>query len=223
MGELLRTLVGEDALTFTSLLSRYSTLAQIITLLTVGLCMPYSVKSDLGKNPVGKSAQVKVIITMLKLNRNSILLSTSNIPCPSVALHCPLLTFDRPRSDSSSACSMRFPISIVVGHSKRSCRSQGTNRKQPMRGYRTHQSICDSTPTSLLRRSERPWPPQIYPAMFSLLREPFYRCFLPINLESLSRDDSWLIHRVLSNIRPDCPSPLRKCHASSRQYSAMIL
>jgi hypothetical protein len=38
MGELLRTIVGEDALTFTSLLSRYSTLAQIITLLTVGLC-----------------------------------------------------------------------------------------------------------------------------------------------------------------------------------------
>jgi hypothetical protein len=89
MGELLRTLVGEDALTFTSLLSRYSTLAQIITLLTVGLGRPYSVKSDLGKNPVGKSAQVKVIITMLKLNRNSILLSTSNIPCPSIALQIP--------------------------------------------------------------------------------------------------------------------------------------
>jgi hypothetical protein len=34
-GELLRTLVGEDALAFTTSLSRYSTLAKIITPLTV--------------------------------------------------------------------------------------------------------------------------------------------------------------------------------------------
>jgi hypothetical protein len=50
---LLRSLVVEDALTCTYLLSRYSKLAQIITVLTVGLCRPYSVKSDLGK-PSGK-------------------------------------------------------------------------------------------------------------------------------------------------------------------------
>ena len=95
MGELLRTQVGEDALTFTSLLSRYSTLAQIITLLTVGRCRPYSVKFDLGKNPVGKSAQVTVISTMLKLNRNSTTLSASYIPSPSVALQPPSLLGSR--------------------------------------------------------------------------------------------------------------------------------
>jgi hypothetical protein len=208
MVEFLRTLVGEDELTFTSMLSRYKTLAQIITLLTVGLCRPYSVKSDLGKNPAGKSAQVKVIITMLKLNRNSILLSTSNFPRPSVALHCPLLTFDSPRSDAATACSMLVEIPIVVVLSERSCGSHGTNKKKPLRRYWTHQSISDSTPTSLIRRSARPWPPQIYPAMFSLLHETFHRCFLPIYLESLSRDASWLIYRFLSNIRPDCPSPV---------------
>jgi hypothetical protein len=84
-GSLLRSLVGEDSLTFTTLLSRYSTLEKIITLLTVDLCMLYSVKSELGEKPVGKSAQVKVIITMLKLNRNSILLSTAIITRPSLA------------------------------------------------------------------------------------------------------------------------------------------
>ena len=155
MGELLRTQVGEDALTFTSLLSRYSTLAQIITLLTVGRCRPYSVKSDLGSNPVGKSAQVTVISTMLKLNRNSTTLSASYIPSPSVALHCPLLTFDRPRSGAETAGSMFAPMPLVVAHSARSSRACRTDKNPSLRRNRTHQSISKSTPTKLFRRSAR--------------------------------------------------------------------
>jgi hypothetical protein len=65
-GEVLHSQVGEDALAFTTLPSRYSTLTKIIILLTVDLHMPYSVKSDLGKNPAGQSAQVQVIIILVK-------------------------------------------------------------------------------------------------------------------------------------------------------------
>jgi hypothetical protein len=61
MGELLRTLVGEDALAFTTSQSRYSMLEKIITPLTVDRQWSYSVRSDLGKSPVGKRAQEKAI------------------------------------------------------------------------------------------------------------------------------------------------------------------
>jgi hypothetical protein len=63
--EVLHSQVGEDALAFTTLPSRYSTLKKIIILLTVDLHMPYSVKSDLGKTPAGQSAQVQIIIILV--------------------------------------------------------------------------------------------------------------------------------------------------------------
>jgi hypothetical protein len=65
-GEVLHSQVGEDALAFTTLPSRYSTLTKIIILLTVDLHRTCSVKSDLGKNPAGQSAQVQVILILVK-------------------------------------------------------------------------------------------------------------------------------------------------------------
>jgi hypothetical protein len=58
-GEVLHSQVGEDALAFTTLPSRYSTLTKIIILLTVDLHMPYSVKSDLGKTQRDKVPKSK--------------------------------------------------------------------------------------------------------------------------------------------------------------------
>jgi hypothetical protein len=118
-GEVLHSQVGEDALAFTTLPSRYSTLTKIIILLTVDLHRPYSVKK--------------------KSNKMHLLTIHLVVPLFSVALHSPLLSLNA-SSKHSPTNKARFPI-------LKQAVARGAAATAPHSGWRADAPPCPVRPT----------------------------------------------------------------------------